>query len=81
MIEQEQMVLEYNDFRLLKVTSFHGKSVFGTDYYYEGTVNEKGEPHGIGRRVYINGQFLEGEFENGVNSGYSRFFKNHMVGL
>jgi hypothetical protein len=55
--------------------------VYGTDFYYEGTVNEKGQPHGIGRRVYIAGQFLEGEFDKGVNSGYSRFFKDNLAGV
>ena len=38
-----------------------------------GTVDLEGKPHGIGRRIYLDGQLIEGEFNDGVNNGFRRF--------
>ena len=40
-----------------------------TGDYYEGFVNEEGQPHGFGTMIYACGDMYEGYFENGIKQG------------
>jgi hypothetical protein len=36
---------------------------------YTGELNEKGERHGVGKLVYIDGSYYAGEWRDGVRTG------------
>ena len=55
------------EFRHLKIKNFEGESAAGSKWYYFGTVNKKGLPHGIGIRCWVDGHMNEGVFIDGKN--------------
>mmetsp|Transcript_36456 Transcript_36456/g.66341 ORF Transcript_36456/g.66341 Transcript_36456/m.66341 type:complete len:284 (+) Transcript_36456:526-1377(+) len=40
---------------------------------YEGDRNDRGDPHGIGRKVYPTGNSYEGQYEDGKRSGQGKY--------
>ena len=40
---------------------------------YEGTTNERGEPHGEGKRIFASGHVYEGRWQNGRCDGFGKF--------
>lgn len=44
-------------------------------YYYQGDVNDKGKPDGVGLAVYEENSYYYGEWKDGVRSGEGRWFR------
>ena len=73
--------IENNDISSIK--NVEGKTFMNAvlgEYIYTGQVDEKGEPHGIGKAIFIkdgkpNGNSYEGSMDHGVFSGSKATFK------
>jgi len=63
MADKKQQTIEYTDHKTFKK--------------YVGEVNGKGEPHGKGHAIFVNGSTYEGEFENGLRHGEGMWIDNH----